>query len=254
MVIEKNSKTSRIAQSMLVAFLAVVLFCVVAPKSAHGAQAPAPLIEDGTMRVMLYPGVDGSTTAVLVQYTIPSTTVLPARVRIPIPAGAHIGWVGEISLKTGPDTQRSYTIKNEGGNEFVEFTLSQSKIGQVDLSGLALTVQNGTLNARLDWKQASAAKTTQFEVRLPAKVHGVSISPKPQASPDRNKYGETLYSLPSRSMNIGDEQSIVVSYKNGAGIGPMSYQGVLIAAAVLLGIIAVVMILFALKRPKKMGE
>ena len=240
-----------------IAFLLILVAMVVtfgAPGLAYSAQAPAPLVEDGIMQVMLFPAVDGSSTAVLVQYEIPSTTVLPARVRIPVPAQAHVGWVGEISLKTGPDTQRDYEIKNEGGREFVEFTLSESKTGQVDFSGLPLTNEKGALNARLEWEQSSAAKTTVFEVRLPSKVHDVKISPKPQGSPDKNEYGETLYSLSSRDMKIGEKETITVSYREGAGVGPFSSENLLIGLAAALGVVALVLIIFMIKRPKKRGE
>lgn len=234
--------------------LLVALFCVSAVPNARAAEkAAAPLIEGGTMRVMLYPGVDGSTTAVLVQYAIPSTDVLPARVRIPVPAHAHIGWVGEVAQETGPDTQRTYEVKNDGAGEYVEFTLTKSKTGQVDFSNLPLSNENGELGARMEWTQSSSAASTQFEVRLPATVHGVKISPKPKGAPDKNEYGETLYTLASHKMKIGDKETVSVSYKNGAGVGPVSLNYLLVVAAIILAVVAIVLITLALKRSNNRG-
>lgn len=224
------------------------------PRASQGVQTPtdkAPLAENGTMRVMVYPGVDGSSTAVLVQYAIPGSVELPARIRIPQPQGARVGWAGEISSETGLDNKLPYTSITDEAGTYVEFTLTKSRTGQVDFSGLPLTTKDGALHANVVWKQTAPAEKTLFEVRLPAEIHAVKITPQQEGSPDKNDYGETLYTLPTKTMKVGQSSTIDVSYKTGSGLGGTSLTSLLVIAAVILAVVAFVLITLAFKHTQK---
>lgn len=223
--------------------------------TAAKAAEQAPLVTDGEYRVLLYPGVGNSQeTAVIAKVIVPSTTMLPARVRIPIPTGARVGWVGELATQTGPDTELPYVTVNIDGNSFVEFTLDKSKTGQVDFNGLVLSNDAGTLSTRLDWVQTVQAQSTSFAVRLPANIHAVTISPKSSGGPEKNADGESLYSLGTKTLAVGDKQTITVSYKPGAGVGAFDINALVIAGVVVLLVIALVLFVFTLRRNVEVEE
>lgn len=236
--------------------VALCAFCALsfAATVAYGVEQ-VPLVTDGEYRVLLYPGVGNSQeTAVIVKVIVPSTTVLPARVRIPIPMGARVGWAGELATQTGPDTELPYVTVNVDGKSFVEFTLNKSKTGQVDFSGLVLSNDGTTLSTHLDWTQSVQAQSTSFAVRLPANIHAVTISPKPSGSPERNDEGESLYSLGTKMLAVGDKQTITVSYKPGAGVGAFDTNTLVIAGVVVLLVVALALFVFILRRNAEVEE
>lgn len=229
----------------LVIALSIAVFSLPA---LAGAAEKAPLIETGVLRVVVYPGVDAKTTAVLAQYEAPESTTLPARVRIPLPETAHVGWAGEINPEVGLDNELPYTIGSNKSGSYVELTLKESKTAQVDYSHLPLTIKGSEMSAKVTWAQSVNAERTEFEVRLPASVHSVKINPEPVGGADKNDYGETQYSLPTKQLSLGDIETIDVSYKTGAGVGPVSYTSALVIAAIVLTVIAFVLITLAFKR------
>lgn len=225
-----------------------VCMCMAATPGLAGAAEKIPLAEDGIVRVVVYPGVDGKTTAVLTQYEVPDNTTLPARVRIPLPQNAHVGWAGEINPEVGLDNELPFTIGSNQFGSYVELTLKESKTAQVDYNEFPLTVKSGEMSAKFSWVQTVAAVRTEFEVRLPEDVHGVKISPKPVGDAEKNEYGETQYSLPTKELAVGAVEAVSISYRTGAGVGPVSYTSVLVVAAIVLAVIACVLIVLAFKR------
>lgn len=241
----------RFAQLLALCTLCAVSFSATAAYAAE----QAPLVTDGEYRVLLYPGAGNSQeTAVIVKVIVPSMTVLPARVRIPIPSGARVGWAGELATQTGPDTELPYVTVNIDGKSFVEFTLDKSKTGQVDFSGLVLSNDGTTFSTRLDWVQSVQAQSTSFSVRLPANIHAVNIAPKPSGSPEKNSDGESLYSLGTKTLAVGDKQTITVSYKSGAGVGAFDANTLVIAGVVVLLVTALVLFVFILRRNAEAEE
>lgn len=230
------------------ALLVGIFGCLLVAPATAGAAQKAPLTEAGILRVVVYPGVDTKSTAVLAQYEVPTDTPLPARVRIPLPENGHVGWAGEINPAVGLDNELEYTIGSDRFGSYVELTLEKSKTAQVDFSHLPLTSNEGVFGANVKWVQTTNAARTQFEVRLPAEVHGVKITPKPVGEVDKNDYGETQYSLPTKELALGATETISVSYKTGGGVGPVSYTSVLVIAAVLLAVAAFVLVFLAFKR------
>lgn len=201
----------------------------------------APAVQTGEMHVQIWPGAVAGQAVVITSVELTATTPLPAVVRIPLVPGTKVDWAGEILGSGAQDVKREYKVKEGTGAQYAEFTISQSRLAQIELSGLALTVQGTATSVSVPYAQSVPAPLTGFSVRVPAAVSSVKINPAPAGEPQRNQLGESLYTLPNKELEVGDKATVTVSYAVGsseaspttAGTAP---QGGTIIAALLVGI------------------
>jgi hypothetical protein len=220
-----------------------------------GAQAAAPLA-DGDTDVQLWPGAQPGQLIVIVSVTLPETTELPATVRIPVPDGMRVDWAGEILAEgdAANDPQRGFTLGQGEGGQYAELELSESRMGQIELSGLALAVDGSVSSATLRYVQTVPTGVVSFSVRVPAGASSVIIEPAPALEPSRNATGESLYTLPSFELEPGAAQSVSVSYSSGqataqsTGAGGISSTLIGVLVALLVG--AVILLAVVLKRQR----
>jgi hypothetical protein len=109
---------------------------------------------------------------------LPSSTRLPAEVRIAVPTDARIKWVGE-SLLGDPskDPQAKYTLESGASANVVVVHLTRSRIGQVDaVASRAFPTRNGVVEADLDFTSVSAASSVSLAVAVPSGATVVSAT------------------------------------------------------------------------------
>lgn len=176
----------------------------------------------------------------IVMVILSPETKLPAKVRVPLPAGATLLWSGEIlggDMADDPSREASITAGADG--LVAEFTLEQVRVAQVEAQWKAPTISGNKVRSDLEWVNTTEAGTYTFAVRLPAGATDVKITPAVEGSPNTNAAGETLRTLTPVRLEEGAKFPIAVSYKTGGTIdggvfGSMS--PVLIGAIVLLAI------------------
>lgn len=182
--------------------------------SATDSSETTTPVAQGSIGVQVWPGEESGKTIVTVSITLDQKTSLPARVRVPIPPGTTVIWVGEVlGGDVNDDPERTYTLHDgAGGAQYAEFTLGQSHRGQIDTVAEPLTMEGSTSSTRMSFVQAVSSTSTQFTVRLPAGVSDVKIDPAPSGPPDVNANGESLYLVSNRSLPVGAKFQISVSY------------------------------------------
>lgn len=202
--------------------LIVLLALVLAAVLPAGAVA-APDAPQGQLDVQLWMDADPGKAIAIVSIRLPEQAELPALVRIPIPTGTTIDWSGEIAgTDASGDVQREAQVKQSDGGSYAQFTVEKSRRAQIEVSGIAQQSDAVGTGARLEWVQSVPATAVAFSVRLPAGAKTVEIDPAPAGEPARNELGETLYTLPSQQLEVGEKTAIAVKYGTGVQTGGAS--------------------------------
>lgn len=199
-------------------------------------------------------GINGSMD-VIVNVLLSPETKLPAKVRIPMPAGATLVWAGEIL--DGPpedDPARETTITQSGGAQIVEFTMEEVRVAQIEAIMAPAAVSGDNVSALLDWVNSTEAGTYTFSVRLAPNVSEVEISPKPVGTPQMNEEGETLYVLEPIRLEEGGKFPIEVAYRNGVAGSSSAISPVLLVAIVLLVIAVAALVVVVVRQQAPRGS
>jgi hypothetical protein len=219
--------------------------------STNTADAPPAPLAVGTMDAQIWPGQEGPQTVVIVGVVLDQQVKLPARIQVPVPVGSKVQWAGEIlGGDAGADKERKYELKTgAGGARYAEFTLSLSHRGQIDTGGIPMTAKGNDVTTQVEFVQSARATSTGFSVRIPAGVSEVKIVPTPVGTPDVNAAGESLYTLPPKTLPLGASTLVTVAYNvsptgTSQGSGPsmttvyLVLGVLLVAALVFTGLLA----------------
>jgi hypothetical protein len=184
---------------------------LVAMLAAPSLALAAAMSAGGAIDVQVWP--QGGETVVITSVEVPATTKLPVTVRIPVVPGSKIEWVGEIvGTNVASDIERKYKLVDGEGGQYAEFILSTSRHGQIDSVASSLTVSGTTISTAIDWVQSVSSEDTLFSVRLPSGMSEVKIKPEPEGKPADNGSGETLYTMPTKTLAPGSKTAVTVSY------------------------------------------
>lgn len=176
------------------------------------SMAMASVVPDTTY-LRVWPEYDDNQVMFLEAVSLPPTTTLPAEVKVAIPKGASIIWVGEL-LQGDPaqDPEAVYKVNPKDDYDEVVFTLTKSTFGQVEARWNGLTVDglNRTLN--LDWTQKYESRQIIFEFREPSQASDVKLTP-PAAKVDAAPDGSKFYQTAPVALGVGQKQSFQATYK-----------------------------------------
>jgi hypothetical protein len=179
------------------------------------AAASAPVATPANMQVLLWPSAAGA--LLIVGVEVPTSTPLPATVRVPLPAGATVTWVGELSGGSADtDPEREYTIADGTGGKVVVFRLEKYHSCQIEASCAPPQAIGGKTVSTLDWVQSSPSPLTHFAIQVGPEAANVTIDPASPGAPETSPEGESLYSVASKQMKPGDTFTMTVAYVLGA--------------------------------------
>jgi hypothetical protein len=181
------------------------------PSTPASANVPAAPSVPAALEIQLWPSEpDGFNLVVSAQ--LADSVKLPATVRIPLPTGITLGWVGEI-LGGDPsaDIQRPYAIEDGIGGKVLVVTLTRSRMVQYEALMPQPTQDGDRYTAAVDWVQSAPAPSQGFAVKMVATTGDVKTEPAADDAPQVNATGEKLYSLPSTTLAVGQTQRISVS-------------------------------------------
>ncbi|MBA4370139.1 MAG: hypothetical protein C0418_00985 [Coriobacteriaceae bacterium] len=171
---------------------------------------------------------------------------LPAKVRIPVPAGAEVSWAGEITGGSAEnDIPRAYEITRVAGGRVLVMTLETTGNAQYDAWWAPLVFDGQTAAAKLEWVQTEPATEVGFTVRTPPGAGSVRIDPAPVGQPVQNAIGERLYTLPSQPMEPGDKLSLSLSFVPGGGAATPVRAGGESPVPYLIGVFVVLVVALA---------
>lgn len=208
--------TTVLTLAVMAALLAAPLpaFAASAKPALPPARVTGPVAKIANIDVQVWPEdpTSPSGTTIIVVAQLPTGTPVPATVRLPLPAGAKIGWSGEVFAGTGSaDVPRAYSIDTSGGN-VVSITTQKSRYVQYEATYAAPRPQSGRKVETLDWLQSAQAGTVSFSFKLPLLASDVHTNPAFSGAPDVNNSGEKLYSLAPRTLAVGSAAKVSVDY------------------------------------------
>jgi len=144
--------------------------------------------------------------------TLPDATTLPAEAQLSVPAGAEIQWIGEIL--GGPpaeDPELKYTKTTANGADIYSFTLTKSRIAQIEMLTSDAQVFDGTAYASsLKWVAGTDLPQVRLAIRIPA---GATITaPTPGATSMPGETGYDYYTKTVTDVKAGDALVLAAGY------------------------------------------
>jgi hypothetical protein len=207
----------RFRASLLAAL--VLVLCIAAPAAATDTVIlPAASATPSTLEVQFWPSEpDGS--LLVVGAELPAQTRLPATVRVPLPAGATVTWVGEVfGGDPSADTEVSYVEEQGVGGTVIVATLTKSRSLQYEATLASPTDSSGRMSSDFTWVQSAPGPQVGLSVKMTSTTGDVLIEPGSAGAPQTSAAGERLYTLPPAQLALGTSVAVDVSWVVGAPI------------------------------------
>lgn len=152
----------------------------------------------------------------LVSGELPADAALPAEAELAVPAGMQINWVGEIL--GGPlenDPEIAYTKSTANGMDVYRFTLTKSRIVQVEGTVPGVTSFDGKNNVTsLTWTPSQAVPEVRISERIPQSSKIVAADSGATLQPADG--GFSYYTKTASDVQAGQPVSLSYSYAIGA--------------------------------------
>jgi hypothetical protein len=182
------------------------------PSVAASPSVPAAESVPAALDIQLWPSEsDGFDLVVSAQ--LADSVNLPATVRIPMPAGLTLGWVGEVfGGDPAQDIERPYTVEEGTGGKVLVVTATQSRVVQYEGLMPQLVQDGARYTAVVDWVQSAPSPSQGFAVKMVAGTGDVKTEPAFTGAPQVSATGEKLYTLPATQLSVGKTQRVTVSF------------------------------------------
>ncbi len=156
----------------------------------------------------------------LIAGEIAEDVTLPAEIVLPVPEGATIEWSGEI---LGGDAQEDPSVEGRleqrDGTNVVVFTLTQSRIGQAEVSFPgAVTAGDQAFTAAYDMAAPVAVESARYAIALPPGGQPTSLPEGVLSAPGPQNY--TYFYLEAPDVNPGDPITFSMQFTQSAAPVP----------------------------------
>jgi hypothetical protein len=255
--------SARTLRTALFAALALVL-CLAAPAAATdtvraaggsaSAALPAASATPSSIEVQFWPSeTDGA--VLVVGAELPAQTALPATIRLPLPAGATVTWVGEVfGGDPNADTEVPYAEEKGEGGQVLIVTLTKSRSAQYEANLPAPTEIDGRRTASFTWVQSASGPEVGLSVKMASTTGDIVIEPGSRGAPPVNATGERLYTLPAAKLALGKSATVKASWVTAApGAAGTSSAGSSTVLYVLVGLLAIALIALAVVMVSRAG-
>lgn len=155
---------------------------------------------------------DESRGVMLVSGQLPESATLPAQASLSVPAGSSLQWIGEI-LGGDPsaDPELTYTKSTSGESDVYAFTLTKSRIAQVEIVTNDIATFDGTNWATaLRWSSTQAVPEVRLSVLLPPGAQVAQAAEGAMVQPSNN--GSSYYTKSFENVGAGDTLDLSFSY------------------------------------------
>jgi len=152
----------------------------------------------------------------IVSGELPEPMSLPAEAELSVPAGSALMWIGEImGGDPSADPALTFTKTTVGDSEVYRFTLTKSRIAQIEIQRSDATVFDGANYASLlKWTATQDVAEVRLGVRVPQGSQIVQSADGATMQP-----GEPGYSMYAKTLNgvkAGDQLSLAFTYQAAA--------------------------------------
>ncbi len=149
----------------------------------------------------------------LVSGELPESVKLPAEAELSVPAGSSLQWVGEI-LGGDPsaDPELTYTKSTVNGSDVYRFTLTKSRIAQLEIVTSEAAGFDGTnYTSGVKWSATQAVPEVRLSARIPQGAQ--IVQPSPDAALQPGDSGYSFYTKSVKDVKPGDQLDMTFSYK-----------------------------------------
>jgi len=152
----------------------------------------------------------------LVSGELPEAVKLPAEAELSVPAGAELQWVGQIlGGEPSADPALTYTKTTVGDSDLYKFTMTESRIAQIEIKTNDALVFDGTnYAAALKWTATQDVPEVRISVRIPEGSKVVQAATGADIQPGSDGY--SFYSKTVEGVSAGDKLDLAFSYQASA--------------------------------------
>ncbi|MDP2211776.1 MAG: hypothetical protein Q8J63_08575 [Candidatus Aquicultor sp.] len=203
----------------LILFL-IVMMAVFAVTPAAALAAPIP----DELHISLWPEYDDNQVLFLEGVRFSDNTPLPIEVKMAVPKGMTVIWVGELlGGEAAQDVEATHKTNPKDDYDEVVFTLTKSRIGQLEAQWAGLKVDGKARELNLEWVQRYGAKQVTFDFRVPTQTSDVKMSP-PASTPGGSTKGEEFISVAPMKLAVGQKQNFTITYQRSTNAPSVSEQ------------------------------
>lgn len=191
----------------------------------------------------------------LVSGELPDKASLPAEAELSIPAGSEVNWIGQI-LGGDPsaDPELQYKMSTEDGVDVYRFTLTESRIAQLEVPITTEIGFDGTnYNAALAWTSSQDVPEVNMSVKIPAGSQIVRQAADASVAPAEDGY--SYYAKTVSNVEAGQQLDLSFAYSAAAPAGaasvpnaPSATVGPLVIAFLIVAAIAVVFVVVSRRK------
>lgn len=199
--------------SSLVLSVVVLLSVVLVPAAALAAPAAWQRVD-----VALHSEQSGG--VMLVSGELPPGATLPAEAELSVPAGYPLLWIGQImGGDPSADPALTYTKATVGASDVYRFTLTQSRIAQVEVQNNGALPFDGTnYEPDLNWTATQGVPEVRVAVRVPQGAQVVRAATGATMTPAGDGYA--FYAKTFSDVKAGDQLGLSFAYQSGAPSTP----------------------------------
>ncbi len=201
-------------KTRFLALAAIVCVGVLAGAAAVQA-APTP----GKVHIQLWPEYDDTQVLLLEVVEYPASVRYPISAKAAVPKGVKIEWVGQVTGSgTSSDVEATYRVNPKKDYDEVAFTLTKSRIGQIEARWSGLRPNGSDRTIVFPWVQRYPAGKIDFGVKAPSRSSNVRMN-LPVAYSNKDELGLVSYGSAPISLAVGRGKDFTVSYRRDAS-GP----------------------------------
>ncbi len=164
---------TRSHRALALAFIAAMVLAAAPVSAAADVPTPTSL----TMTLLLEPH-GTQEPLLLVAGELPPDQSLPAEIALPVPEGARVEWAGDIlGGPVSEDIPAEATIETRDGVNVAVFTLTQSRVGQVEVTypGATTPVEGEVLSAGFEAGVPYEVESVRMAVAVPPSLQAASL-------------------------------------------------------------------------------
>ncbi|MDI6816358.1 MAG: hypothetical protein QME41_04075 [Actinomycetota bacterium] len=192
----------------LILFL-IVMMAVFAVAPAAALAAPIP----EELHISLWPEYDDNQILFLQGIRFPDNMPLPIEVKMAVPKGMTVVWVGELlGGEAAQDIEATHTTNPKDDYDEVVFTLTKSRIGQLEAQWAGLKIDGKAREINLEWVQRYEAQLVTFDFRVPTQASEIEMTP-PASMPGGSTKGQEFISVAPMKLAVGQKQNFAIKYQ-----------------------------------------
>jgi len=201
-------------------FLLILIVMTAVLTAVPTVALAAPVPEE--LHLSLWPEYDTNQVLFLQGIRFPENTPLPIEVKMAVPKDMKVLWVGELlGGEASDDIQAMHKTNPKDDYDEVVFTLTKSRIGQLEAQWVGLKFDGNARELNFEWIQRYEAQRVSFNLRVPTQMSDLKMSP-PASTPTESTKGGEFISVAPMILAVGQKQNFEIKYQRSSNVPSVS--------------------------------